>query len=338
VGVEAVCSVANLQARVEALLTQAYPNPILASKVREALAQPGQVLASEKPGRKLRLVALVYTCLGGVADARLLDVAVAIELLIAAFDVIDDVQDGNLSNGLNRIEVGQWLNVALFLLHTGQYTLNTCGFDSQVLVKAQARFNQLVLASGNGQTADLAYETQLIDTQAALEATTAKSGALFQAIFELCAILGGVAPSVVEWAGKAGQLLGTAKQLYNDLSDVDPQGFAGATEATADLTALRNSDIGRRKKTLPVTFALNRAQHQVSPASTLLLDYYTRDTEPSLDLASYRLLSEAIWDSGAPAYTEAVVEMHRVQAEVLLEAIKAAGYPEALVLLGLLSK
>lgn len=324
---ENICSTAQVQARAKTLLQSMQIPADLEQMIYAVLQQPGQIL-SESGGRKTKLVSTVYTSLDGCFDERLRELATALELLIPAFDIIDDVQDGKLSDGVGRVEMGCWLNVALYLLHLGQQVLSSCDFEPCALLKAQTLFNTRVLEAVTGQHADLLSENCILDSQAALKISATKSGALMQAVFEFCAIVAEASSEVVELTGKIGRLLGTCRQLNNDMEDLRPDCQIEPL-GLERIRAICNNDIGRRKKTVPVTFALNFAHQYPSEDNAFLRDYYSEAHPQPLGPTQYQLLRETIWNSGAPAYVQIVMEMHRSQAEILIAQLQEAGYPNA---------
>lgn len=324
---ESFCSTAEVQKRVKQILELAQPSPDLEEKIFLVLEQPGQIL-STNGGRKTKLVTTVYSSFGGYPNERLSNLAAALELLIPAFDVIDDVQDGKLWEGVERVELGSWLNVALYLLHLGQQVLSSCEFEPRYLVKAQTNLNARVLEAVNGQNCDLLSEGCQLDSQAALKISATKSGALMQAAFETAAILAEVSDGVVEIAGRIGQLLGVCRQLINDLEDLCPGKLAEFSDAEK-IAAIRDSDIGRRKKTVPVTFALNFARQYPSEKNAFLREYYEKAKAEPLKLEEFGLLCETIRDSGAFAYVQILREMHSKEAQRLIAQLEGIGYSEA---------
>lgn len=323
VGVQS-CNLETVRNRVEELLNTLPCAPDLGQLMRAALSEPSKILCLEVPSGKTKLVTLVYNVLNGDPDPRLIEAAAAIEIIIPAFDIIDDVQDGKLSEGVARPVMGQWLNAALYLIYLGQQVLNRSGFETTRLNSARQFFNSQVLQAIDGQQADLVSEASLVDSQMALGISSRKSGSLIRGIFELSASLAGAEERIVGLSGQIGQLLGTSKQLKNDLGDLR---LLTAEEAEAN--EWRNSDIAHRKKTLPVTFALNFAKQYPSPEYQFLLEYYQQSVPVSLDVACYNRLAQLIQNSGAAVCTQVIIELHRNQAEPLVAELKQAGYPEA---------
>jgi geranylgeranyl diphosphate synthase type I len=94
-----------------------------------------------------------------------------------------------------------------------------------------------------------------------------KTGALFDASLHIGALVGGGDPETAATLGRIGRLLGVAFQVRDDML-----GVWGAENRTGKEPA---ADIRRRKKSLPIVFALNSGD---AAASETVAGVYARDT------------------------------------------------------------
>ena len=344
-GVEAGTQfVQQVQEYVQNWISRAALPPELETMLVFALSQPGQVLATQKVARKSCLVQAIWAALAapGYAVSVPVELAAGLELIISASDVIDDVQDGRLLTDPNGTTKEQWLNTALYMIFGGQAILDRLIVDANRLLVARNQFHEQVLRAIQGQCADLLQErtrVDQVDSQTALNVASLKSGSLVRGLFECTATLADVSPEVSRLTGEFGNLVGVIRQLSNDLDDLSPQNLLSRSIALniqsgpdgrfaySDLESIiRDSDIKRCKKTLPVAFALNLARHSQYEGSVELIDYYNQPPS-ALDQASYNRLADTIWNCGSPTYVELVLEMHRMQAHTLIENLVEAGYP-----------
>jgi len=162
-------------------------NPALHALLTGLLAQPGRVLAPEGPAKWLRFVVESCDALGGDVTTTPCAVA-AVECVLTAADVVDDVVDGDWDP--QRSPVGCGVNASLALSHLAQRAL-----DQLALTCAPQRLARIRSALSAG-------------------------------------------------------VVGVIAQLLNDSAALTPQEAALST------------DLQRRKKTLPISFALHYA-HEV---------------------------------------------------------------------------
>lgn len=161
------------------------------------------------------------------------------------------------------------------------------------------------LASCAGQDLDLVLEAVAdVSEEAAHEATWRKSGSLFALACRVGAAVAVDDEALIEGLGTFGSHAGVVAQLLNDLAGVDP----GSAE--------RGSDLRRRKKTLPVAFALRCAREENLP---VVLAWYEGAAAPSSE--GEVQLAAMLRDLGALHYTWVVADAHRRAALAALEAL-----------------
>jgi geranylgeranyl diphosphate synthase type I len=288
--------VTEVGTRLRRVVTESGGPPEFCVLLERLLAQPGRVLA---PGGAPKWPAFVVdTCLalGGALDPAL-DAAVAVELVVAAIDVVDDVVDGEWEG-----EPGEWrraLNASLAMTGLAHAV---AGRLADAIGMARAQRVARLLADGAvaccaGQDLDLRLEQELqVSEDEAHEMTRRKSGSLVSMACRVGAAVATDDGGAIELAGVFGEHAGVVAQLLNDLAGVE----LGSTR--------RGTDLQRRKKTLPVAFALRCARDEGLPE---VLAWYTGG--PTADGDEERL-AQTLRRLGALHYTWLVADIHRREA------------------------
>ncbi len=232
--------------------------PVLRADIVDALAAEGKLFhrpASRLDGRWALLPFYLARALREEANpAWSVAAGLAMECLICATDLLDDVMDEDVTPLIERLGVARTLNVALALLSLSQRILlaftdqHTHASLSVRLLDAVQR--ALLLAVG-GQQQDLLAERRLareLSREDCIGIASAKAGSLLDLACRLGALCAGVEETLVERCAEMGRLLGIAAQLDNDAHDLSrlllPIGSGS-----------QKSDLRRRKKTLPVVLA-----------------------------------------------------------------------------------
>jgi geranylgeranyl diphosphate synthase type I len=123
------------------------------------------------------------------------------------------------------------------------------GDDSPALDSARA-LDELTLEMVEGQVMDLEFEDTFdVNVAAYLTMIEKKTGALFDCSLRLGALAAGASQNVADRLGRSGRLMGLAFQIRDDML-----GIWGAQTRTGKEVA---ADIRRRKKTLPIVYALS---------------------------------------------------------------------------------
>lgn len=225
---------------------------VLRADLLEALAMEGKlchqpVLPSDGSW------ALLPFCLAQAlsADVDLQEsaaVALAVECLICATDLLDDVMDEDRTPLIARLGEARTLNVALALLFLPQRFLLGQG-SSALPGPLLDSIQQALLQAVAGQQQDLLAEQRplwQVSQAECLAIAGAKAGSLLGLACHLAARCARVEDALVERCTHLGQLLGVAAQLDNDAHDLSRL-LQGASSP--------KSDLRRGKKTLPVVLA-----------------------------------------------------------------------------------
>lgn len=207
------------------------------------LRQPGKVLAGAE--RPMWPATVLAVCAAASGDARIgSKVAAAVEIFIAALDVLDEVEDGDKSPLVETAGVAQALNISTLLLMLAQATLLNLTEDgmtpARTLLFAKTLAEAGLEATG-GQHRDLTAERDLaISYDDALLTARLKAGVLVACACKLGALVATDDPELLALYYDWGLHYGTAAQLSNDLHDVEDQED--------------KSDIARQKGTLPLLY------------------------------------------------------------------------------------
>ncbi|OWA35264.1 hypothetical protein B9G55_11425 [Saccharibacillus sp. O16] len=189
------------------------------------------------------LTMLHYQMYGGELQQDGIRAAAAIEALVLALDMIDDLQDGdNPKTPWSQIRPDLTLNIALGFVFLSQHMLLQSGFDAVRKSAAAALLNAESLRTVSGQMTDLLNDIETEEDY--MEMIAGKSASLLVLACQMGTLLacGEVKPETREYA----ELLGIAAQLKNDILDLTSEG--------------EKNDFWNRKRTLPVLLLLGAVE------------------------------------------------------------------------------
>ena len=148
---------------------------------------------------------------------------------------------------------------------------------------------------------DIAFEEQTdVSLDAYLAMISRKTGALFDAALALGAVAAGAQGEKIEALGRCGRQLGLAFQVRDDML-----GIWGDVDRTGKPVA---ADIHRHKKSLPIVFALERAE---ADDLERLRAVYGRGESAAGDVSFVVGLLDSL---GAQAYCQDQADGHRTAA------------------------
>ena len=255
-------------------------------------------------GKALRPTLCLLTCeaLGGDIEAAL-PAAAGVELLHNFSLVHDDVMDNDLLRRhrptvwavwgqAKAIDAGDFMHVlaTLSVLRAGEADDARAVRDAvEVLTLGCRRMTE-------GQYLDMAYEDEdEVTVDAYLRMIDLKTAALMATSMELGAVFAGNDPAVRAGVRAAGAALGAAFQIRDDIL-----GIWGDPDATGKSV---ESDIQKRKKTLPIVHAMTAG----APADRLRLRTALADSDTPPDTAEIVALLER---SGSHAYAESLTQRY----------------------------
>ena len=233
-------------------------------------------------GKRLRplLGLLAYHSLTGDYDAALPGAA-AVELGHNFSLVHDDIEDGDLERRHRPTLWAIWgiplaINAgdALFALsRLAIYRLLDDGFDERRVLELMHIYDETCLALCEGQYLDISFERlDSVSVDAYLEMIGKKTAALLGASVQAGAILATDDPDVVEAYRRFGYDLGMAFQMADDVK--------GTFWASAESGKPEAGDVRKRKKTLPVVWAL---EHGSDADRARLREIYSREVSAAND-------------------------------------------------------
>lgn len=225
---------------VRELLRAAPLTPAYRTSLAAALEVPGRILSEAPDARWTHCVLTCCAAAGGPWD-QATSTAGAIELFMAALDLLDDEEDSEESPLRSQLGPARLLNVSTGLLFLAQASLS-----SSAGPRATSILLDWALRACSGQDADLATEsTANMEIADALTITEWKSASLAAAACQLGALCAGASSTLQALYAQFGAYLGMVAQLANDMRAVTP-GAEGKT------------DISLRRPTLPLVYAAHQ--------------------------------------------------------------------------------
>jgi len=273
---------------------------------------------NEGGGKLLRPTLCLLACQAAGGDwRRALPAAAAVELVHDFSLVHDDIQDRDRERRHRPTVWSVWgeaqgINAGDALLALARMTLSRLvesGVPAAKVVEVGGVLDAATLEMVGGQVLDLEGEERLrVGLELYLAMIEKKTGALFDCSLRLGGLLGDEEGGVAEALGRCGRLLGVAFQVRDDML-----GVWGAESEIGKPTA---ADIRRRKKSLPVVYALERAEGATAEA---LERAYSK---PELDEADVSLVMEVLDSLGAQAYCWQLAQKGKDDALAALEGLR----------------
>ena len=182
------------------------------------------------------------------------NVAIAVECLICALDLLDDVEDEDQTPIVQHLGAARVLNVSTALLLIAQKSLlllTEYGISAERIISLTSLLQEATLAAAAGQHEDIVGEQQEITnytTEDCIRIARGKAGSLMR----LACVVGGIFIEADSYTllllAELGELLGIAHQLDNDSHDL-------YTILHTQKQDMIKSDLERQKKTLPIVLA-----------------------------------------------------------------------------------
>jgi len=314
--------IAAVDEEIRALLTGADPS--LQPFYGMMLYHLGLDAERGSSGKRLRpvLCTLVYETLTGDAR-RALPAAAAIELLHNFTLIHDDIEDQDPARHHRPTVWSVWGVPQAINAGDGMYAvsrlavqrLRKLGFPPERILDFASLLDQTCVRVCEGQFLDISFESRTdVTAERYRVMATRKTGALFAASAQSAAMLASDDPSVREQLARFGEEFGQAFQAHDDLL-----GIWASTERTGKIEM---NDLVKRKKTLPVVLAFERA----SPRVRAQLDELFAPQAP-LAAENVDRIRAILDDLGVRPMLEREIEAHRGRALHLLHGVAATGGP-----------
>lgn len=276
---------------------------------------------SSNGGKAVRPSLCLFACEAAGADWHdALPTAVAFELVHNFSLVHDDIQDGDIERRHRPTLWYQWghshgLNSGAALHAVANLVLHAAPprQSPETVLKASRVLTRACLEMIEGQTLDMSYEQRpRVTTADYLLMIERKTGALLEGSLVAGAGIGTDDPDFLKGMRSFGHAIGRLFQVKDDML-----GVWGKAEETGKPTA---SDLHRRKKSLPVVYALERAGSD--PASQRFASLYrTKDAFSDEDIA---VLLDALEDSDAQQFCQHLAEEEAQNARKAFDGMRVS--------------
>ncbi|MDP9274038.1 MAG: polyprenyl synthetase family protein [Chloroflexota bacterium] len=269
-------------------------------------------------GKRLRpvLCTLVYEALTGDARAAL-PAAAAIELLHNFTLIHDDIEDQDPARHHRPTVWSVWGVPQAINAGDGMFAVSRLavqrlrGFPAERVLEFARLVDEACVRVCEGQFLDISFETRTDVTTERYRAMAAKkTGALFAAAAQGAALLATDDVSVRETLARFGDAFGQAFQAHDDVL-----GIWASTERTGKVEM---NDLTKRKKTLPVVLAFERAQGIKKTRDRLAALF--AEAAP-LSSASVEQIREILDELGVRALIDAEIATQRGRALQALRGI-----------------
>ena len=262
-----------LRERLQSFLDPLHP--MLRSDVARALQETGKLFDITQTGARGSVPAgswSLLTLLIALHIAPEIDLlhvssaAIAVECLICALDLLDDVEDGDQTSLIKELGPARVLNVSTALLMLAQRMILSIArpeFPAAHILYLLDAMQELLLVATTGQQRDLLAEQRTVEQMTVEECigiAAEKAGALMSLACRMGALCAGADDEVCEHYTLLGQLLGIAHQLDNDCHDLyyllqDESVTQSMGEGVFTISKHSKTDLIRSKKTLPIVLA-----------------------------------------------------------------------------------
>ncbi len=233
-----------------------------------------------------------------------LPAAAALQLLMAAGDVFDDIEDADSPDSLlTKYGSAVATNVATTLLILAERAITRLegrGIEDPVIVRIMDTVNSFYTTACAGQHLDLTLAPVSEDTY--LQVIGMKSASQVECACHIGTLLANANQELVDIFAAFGHNLGMASQIANDIRGVT-----------------HGSDILKPKITLPVIYALaqtdGEARHQLEAI-------FVKQAGPILDSTQ---IKELLFRTGAIHYATVKMEFYKQRALDILSEAEGAG-------------
>lgn len=269
----------------------------------------------EGSGKLVRPTLCLLSCEAVGGDWQVaLPAAAAVELVHNFSLIHDDIEDGDQQRR-HRATVW-WLWGQPQAINTGDamhalarlaiLRLDGKGVAPQKVLRAARIIDETCLELCEGQYLDISYESRFdINIDAYLEMIDRKTAALMSCSLELGALVGTEDETMVNRFRRFGRKLGLAYQMVDDVLGI----WGGKSSI---------SDIQKKKKTLPVIYALERARGEDGAE---LLGIYGKET---VDPEDVKRVIQILSRLGAEEYARGMAQKYYQEA---LSELKMANLP-----------
>ena len=224
-------------------------------------------------GKLLRPCLVLFTAGElGCNPRQVLPAAVALELIHNFSLVHDDIQD---EDSVRRGQLAVWKRFGVAQAINAGDLLQALGFGKALDAGAAtaSTLTEAVVEMIEGQELDISFQGRSVGLDSYMKMIDKKTGALIRCAFIMGGQAAGVGGTVLAELGELGVELGRAFQIRDDLL-----GVWGEGERTGKP---QGSDILRKKSSLPVAIALEKAEGE---KLRIIIDAYARESIGKADI------------------------------------------------------
>jgi len=257
---------------------------------------------------------------------RAIPAAVAVEIMVAAADLIDEWTDGDPSPVISAYGPAQALNTASLMLVMSQQVLVWAAQQGEDrAIAALSALQDLLTEAAVGQHLDMLYEGMSITEvtpQMSGDMSEKKAGAIISGALKMGGLMAGASLEVLDLLERWGRRIGGISQTANDIRDVLPRSLSGSDPAYP--ASNPKTDISRRKRTLPIVYTLREENDTPNPLQVAF-------SAPRADDEDEEALRQAIADAGGIEFAGMALEWYEqdaAQALIELEAIVPGAHAE----------
>jgi geranylgeranyl diphosphate synthase type I len=250
-----------------------------------------------------------------------LPAAVAVELAIAAADLIDEAADSDPSPIIERYGSGQAINMANLMLVMSQQVLQwEAASGNPTALAALAALQEMLVDAAVGQHLDMEYEKMPprdVTPDMSGQMTDKKAGALMAGALKMGALMAGADPEVTTLLARLGRQLGGIAQINNDIQDVLPREITAEAYPDQETTdwPKPKTDLRQRKRTLPIVYALRADTDEPSALQAAFAN-------PPTEHEDEDAMRKAVIDAGGLAFAYLVIDVYRNNAAEAIAAVE----------------
>jgi geranylgeranyl diphosphate synthase, type I len=297
-----------LQEEIEAILSLVPESSELKTLLREPLLESRRGLAMDENSFINWPLLPFLTCeaVGGRIEIAL-PVAAALQLLMAAGDVFDDIEDADSPGSIaGRYGTSLACNAATTLLILAERAISRLkdrGVNDRTITAITETVNTSYINACAGQHLDLLHQSDLnISEERYLQIACMKSASQIQCACRVGAMAAGAEQKLLDAFSLFGQNLGVAAQIANDI-----------------LGITQEKDIRKRKITLPVIYAREQTQ---GPDHQLIEQIYGGPSGMNSNIAPVK---NVFFRTGAVFYCVVKMDLYKQMASAALRQAEQSG-------------
>ena len=297
-----------LREEIEAVLAPLSDVAGFYDLVKEPLTKARRGLAADTAhGRPWPLLPLmVCEAISGHYE-QALPASAALQLVMAAGDVFDDIEDADSSESLSaKYGAAMATNVATTLLILAERAivrLKGRGVENYITLRVMDAVNSFYTTACTGQHLDLSFASDKpVSEDIYLRTTSLKSASQVECSCHIGALLANANQELIDTFTLFGHNLGMAAQITNDIQGIT-----------------KGNDILRRTITLPIIYALTQTDGE---ARNQFESAFGKQSESKPDPVQIRSL---LFRCGAIYYATIKMEFYKQQALDSLSEARGAG-------------